>query len=86
MQIKLVQDAQNRLIHEIVYRFGMIVEGRNRGKNYRAHTRKPQHIFNVNVAQRSFANHQNEFAALFQNYVGGAMNQRVTVSLRDGRK
>ena len=86
MQIKLIQDTQNSLIHEIFYRFGMIVEGRNRGENNRAHAREPEHIFNVDVAQRSFANHQNQLATLFQDYVGGAVNQRVTVSLRDGRK
>jgi len=29
---------------------------------------------------------QNELAALFQNYVGGAVHERVAVSLRNGRQ
>ena len=65
MQFKLVQNAQHSLFHKIVYRFGMVVEGRNRRENHRANARQSEHILNVNVAQRSFANYQNELAALF---------------------
>ena len=74
MQIELIQDAQNSLIHQIVYRFGMIVEGWHRGENYRAHARELEHIFNVNIAQRSLANYQDKLATLFQSNVGGAVN------------
>ena len=74
MQIKLVQDAQNSLIHQVLYRFGMIVEGWHRRENYRAHTREPEHIFNVNVAQGSFSHYQNKLAPFFQSHVGGAVD------------
>ena len=65
MHIELVQDAQNSLIDQIVYRFGMIVEGGNRGKYHRAHARKLEHVFEVNIAERSLTDYQNELATLF---------------------
>src|SRR5215469_5809662 len=38
----------------------------------------------MNVAERSFADHQNQLAALFQNDVGGTMNERIAIPMGDG--
>src|SRR5258708_7852514 len=52
---ELVQDSQDGLIDEVIDGLRVIVKCRYGRKNHDAHARKLQHIFEVNVAQRRFA-------------------------------
>ena len=86
MQSELVQNSKNGLIYDILNRFRVMVKRRNWRKDYRAHTRKPPHILNVNVTQGSLSHHQNESTALFQHHVSRAVYERIAVTLRDRGK
>ena len=55
---ELVQDAQDSLIDEVIDGLRVIVKCRYGRKNHDAHTRELQHIFEVNVTQRRFADDQ----------------------------
>src|SRR5258708_21019435 len=55
---ELVQDSQDGLIDEVIDGLRMIVKCRNGRKNHDAHARELQHIFEVNVTQRRFADGQ----------------------------
>ena len=81
---ELVQDSQDGLIDEVIDGLRVIVKCRHGRKNHDAHARKLQHIFEMNVAQRRFADDEHKFAAFFEHYVGRTVNEGVAVALRDG--
>src|SRR5258708_8291712 len=84
VESELVQDSQDGLIDEVIDGLRMIVKCRNGRKNHDAHARELQHMCEVNVTQRRFADGQHQFAAFFEHHVGRTVNEGVAVTLRNG--
>src|SRR5262245_38298962 len=80
---ELIERAHHSVVDDVVEGLWVVVEGGNGRHDDDAHSRKLQHVFQVNVAERSLADEQHEFAAFLENYVSSTMDQVIAVTLRN---
>ena len=72
------------MLHDVVHRLRLLVEGGHRRADDGAHFRHGGHVAQVDQVQRGFARQQDQAAALFEHYVGRAGEQVVGQAVGDG--
>src|SRR6185295_10471902 len=84
MNIKLIDHAHRDVIDHVVEVLWVVVE-RGYGRKYHdAHARQLQHVFEMYLVEWRLAHNQHELASLFQDHVGGAMDQIIAETVSDG--
>src|SRR6185295_18772511 len=83
MDVKLIDHAHRDVIDHIVKVLGVVVERGHRRKYDHAHARQFQHVLKMYFVEWRLTHDQHELASLFEDYVGGAMNQIVAQAMRD---
>src|SRR5678816_134523 len=86
MNIKLIDDAHCHVIDHVVETLRMIIEGGYGRQNHDSHARQLQHVLEMYLIDGRLAHHADQFASLFQNDVGSAMDQVVAEPVRNRRE
>ena len=83
-QAKLCEHAIDELLHQVVDALRCVIKCGHGGHDGGAGVMDSQHIFEMNPIERSFAQAQDERAALFQAHVRGASKKIVGNTRSDG--
>src|ERR1019366_3242220 len=82
-QAEEVEDAVDAAIDQVVDGLRVVIEARDRRGDDGAHFRQCRHVSEVAKVKGAFANHQDQFAPLFQGDVGGTDHQVGTDAAGD---
>ena len=69
--------------HDLLDALRLRVERRHRRADDRAHPRQLEHVLEMDVVEGRFAHRQHQLAPLFEDHVGGAMNQVIAEAVGD---
>lgn len=83
MDIELIEYPHHDVVDHFIDGLRMVVKRRHWRKNDDAHAGQLEHILQVDVVERRFPHDQDQFAALFQNHIGGAVNEVVALAVGD---
>ena len=74
------------MVYHVVYAFAAVIKGQHWRNDDAPGLRRKAHIAQVDPAERHFARHQDHLAALLDAYVRRADQQRVGITVCDGRE
>ena len=85
IEVEEVENAPNRLVHNISDRLRMVVEGRDRRRDDCPDFGKGREAAKVSEMERRFAKHKDKAAVLLEDDICSASEQRASDAMSDAR-